>query len=249
MPIQGLSQIRRLPRLGVIKLGKKNERNLPVALDYFLCPGEVQEVYGEKPTVLDIRFPLDRPGDIFPQFYKLYGQSAGLKAYSDGVTIWTRGMNPGEWEESPAPSKEKLEAEGFRAMGTLQFILPKVSRAGVYHIVTRSFHSIVKLNSCIDYIRATFGRISFLPLKLVLEPTEAHINIGGKPAKKTVYTMRLDFDEQGIMAFMKQRKEALQQMNQTPVLEPSKPQLEPIAEEEEDEEDEDLNPENINPFK
>lgn len=208
-----------------------------MALDHFLCPGEVREIYGEKPTVLDIRFPMENIDDIFPQYYKLYGQSAGLKSYSDGITVWTRGDQPGEWITSPAPSKEDLAKQGYKAMGTLNFILPKVSRAGTYQITTRSFHSIVKLNSCIDYIKVLFGRVSLLPLKLILEPTEAHIVIKGVPSKKVVYTMKLHFEESEIMNYMRKRKEALAQFS-SPIQITTKIASLPAAEEEYEEEQE-----------
>lgn len=222
----------------MIKLGQKNPNTgAPMALDHFLCPGEVREIYGEKPTVLDIRFPMEHADDIFPQFYKLYGQSAGLKAYSDGETVWTRGEKPGEWLPSKAPSKEDLEKQGYRGTATLNFILPKVSYAGTYQINTRSFHSIVKLNSSIEYIQHLFGRIQGLPLKLMLESTEAHITINGKPAKKVVYTMRLHFDEKEIMEFMKKRGEALAKLAAPAPLIEAPAQVEAPVEDEEDEED------------
>lgn len=214
----------------------KNERGLPMALDYFLCPGEVREIYGEKPIKLDIRFALNHSEDIFPQYWKLYGQSSGLKAYSDGVKLWTKGEKPGVWIESLAPSKEELEKTGFRALGTLSFILPKVSYAGIYQIMTRSFHSIVKLNSSIDYIKVLFGRIDNIPLQLELEPQEAHITINGKPAKKTIYTMKLGFDINQITNFLKKKQEIIEQLNNTPITQISVPQQEENIDEEEENE-------------
>lgn len=161
---------------------------------------------------MDIRFALNDSEDVFPQYYKLYGSSAGLKAFSDGVTLHTKGEKPGEWIDSIAPKKEELESQGFKAMGTLSFVLPKVSYAGIYQITTRSFHSIVKLNSSIDYIRRLFGRIDGIPLQLELEPQDAHIKVGGKPAKKTVYTMKLTFDMQQINDFLHKKQQAMAQI-------------------------------------
>lgn len=186
-------------------------------MDHFLCPGEVQEVFGDKPTKLDVRFAYEDIEDIFPQYYKLYGQSSGLKAYSDGISLWAKGQKQGEWIESESPIKTELEEQGFKPTGTLKFILPKVSLAGEYQIITHSFNSIVKLNSSINYIQHLFGRIQSLPLKLILEPSNAYINIGGKPAKKTVYSMRLHFEEKEIMNFIKKRKEALAQLSGVPL--------------------------------
>lgn len=199
---------------------------------------EVQEKYGAKPRELDILFPMDDADQIFDQYYKLYGQSAGLKAKSDGVTIWTKPEKPGDnWPASPAPSKEELMKMGFRAIGTLTFILPMVSYAGTYQIRTTSYHSIVKLNSSIDYIRTLFGgRIRGLPLKLILEPTEAHITIQGVPSKKVVYTMRLDFDINNIVKYLEKQKEKLGSFSA-----PAVPMLEAGVEQEEElEDDEDL---------
>ena len=88
--IKGLSEIRRLPRIGLIRLGikKKNAKGMeyPAAVDYFVVPDEVKKVYGEQPRELDIIFPLDEVDDIFPQFYKRYGHSKGLVCKGDGET-------------------------------------------------------------------------------------------------------------------------------------------------------------------
>jgi hypothetical protein len=53
--IKDLSDKRRLPRLGKIRLGIKCKsvstgNEYPKEVEYFVCPPEVQKVYGEKPT-------------------------------------------------------------------------------------------------------------------------------------------------------------------------------------------------------
>ena len=52
-PIKGISEIVRLPRLGKIRLGIKEEgadgKLYPTPTDYFVCPDEVKKVFGEKP--------------------------------------------------------------------------------------------------------------------------------------------------------------------------------------------------------
>ena len=64
-PIKGISDRPRLPRLGKIRLGIKVEEEgkkpYPRAVDYFVCPPEVQAVLGEKPRSLPIAFPTDDP--------------------------------------------------------------------------------------------------------------------------------------------------------------------------------------------
>ena len=169
MAIKGWSEARQLPRLGMVRLGikKKNANGVefPTATDYFVCPPEVQEKYGDKPRSLDIRLPLEGTVDeIFPQFYKLYGRSAGLKAVSDGERItWLDRDAEGKIIEriERVDDVKKLEEAGFRPTGTLSFLVPKVSMAGVYQLVTGSFHTIRNINSGLDLIRGIFGRVDY----------------------------------------------------------------------------------------
>jgi hypothetical protein len=63
MPIKGLTQVRRLPRLGKIKMGIKVKTTLgveyPQKTDYFVVPPEVADVYGDRPKALDIIIPVE----------------------------------------------------------------------------------------------------------------------------------------------------------------------------------------------
>ena len=74
-PIEGLSETRRITRLGKIHLGikrisEKTGKEYPSATDYFVCPPEITEVYGEKPVKLDIMFPLEDEEVIAHQYLK-----------------------------------------------------------------------------------------------------------------------------------------------------------------------------------
>lgn len=87
--IKGISDRRRLPRLGKIRLGikvksEKSDTEYPKETDYFVCPPEVIEAYeNEYPDgeirELDVMFPTNRVDMIFPQAYKWYGSTKGLK--------------------------------------------------------------------------------------------------------------------------------------------------------------------------
>lgn len=110
MPVQprikGLSDIRRLPRLGKIRLGIKLQKKYPDTgkvveypkeVDYFVCPPEVQAVYGERPKALEVMFPPADETRFFPQQYKAYVHQ-GLRCRGDGELalrraadlVWTR---------------------------------------------------------------------------------------------------------------------------------------------------------------
>lgn len=104
--IKGVSDLRRLPRLGKIRLGIKQRsrsgQEHPVELGYFVSPPEVQKVYGEQPKELLIMFPVEDVTQIFPQAYKWYGANAGLKCKGDGETAIRR------WADVEEPLRQEI---------------------------------------------------------------------------------------------------------------------------------------------
>lgn len=194
--IKGVSDIRRLPRLGKIRLGVKEEslrtgNPYPRAVDYFVCPEPVQAVYGPQPRELHVMFPVDDVEVVFPQWYMCYGQASGLKCKGDGGTAWRIGEGGELVEVECCPEEcEDYQRQHCRRLGRLQFMLPKVPGVGVWQIDTTSFHSIVQINSGLELIRAVAGRIALVPLVLYLEPREVQPN--GK--KKVVHVMNIRFE-------------------------------------------------------
>lgn len=105
--IKGLSETRRFPRLGKIRLGMKKTKvypdgkktEYPVELDYFrLDPSvpvpeerekilqEFERKYGKEPKSIDVMFPHPDPQVFFPQFFKRYGGNRLAKCIGDGET-------------------------------------------------------------------------------------------------------------------------------------------------------------------
>lgn len=112
--IKGLSNRRRLPRLGKVRLGfklKKGEMEYPAELPFFLLPPEVAKVYGGKVTLerakdlgvtradvlrfiadnidrlaeeIEIMLPLNDINSVFPQALKWYGNQKGIKCQGNG---------------------------------------------------------------------------------------------------------------------------------------------------------------------
>lgn len=226
MPIKGITEVRRLPRLGVIRLGIKVKnsagKEFPKAVDYFVCPEEVQKVYGEKPKILDIILPLENVEDLFPQYYKRYGKSTGLKCKGDGELANEADGESGEFREieclgRSCPHYKKKEC---KEMATLNFILPKVKIDGIFQIHTSSYHSMVKLNSSLEYIRGVFGKVSMIPLQLVLEETETHPD---KKMKKMVNTLRIAFDATAVTQSIAKRENLLLASSMPPQIAQSAP--------------------------
>ncbi|HHV79063.1 MAG TPA: hypothetical protein GXX40_05555 [Firmicutes bacterium] len=192
MPIKGLSEIRRLPRLGKIHLGVKVSTSkgttYPKAVDYFVIPDELKPIYGEQPRDLEIVFPVPDRELIFPQYLKAYGVS-GLLCKGDGEVAYRVNRDTGEIDEiACCPDEcELYNAKKCRKVAHLQFMLPDAPGLGVYQIDTSSYHSIVNLNSCLDMIESAVGRVHMIPLQLSLR--EKQVQPDG--IKKTVWVMHL----------------------------------------------------------
>lgn len=210
-PIVNVSNIVRMPRLGKIHLGVKVEapgkNPYPRPTDYFVCPPEVQEVFGEKPKDLRIMFPVDDVEQFAQQWYRAYTRTQGLVCVGDGescrrkVDLDTGAMAShstieGRWEwteDLPCDPQECPDygAKACRRVMNLQFLLPDVPGLGVWQIDTSSFYSIVNINSMIKMLKGMLGRCSMIPLTLALGPVEV------TPAglkKKTVYIMHIKKD-------------------------------------------------------
>jgi len=190
--IKGLSQARRLPRLGKIRLGikkvsAKTGKEYPAEVDYFVCPPEVQKVYGEKPKELDVIIPVEDEAMFFPQALKWYTQTK-LMCKGDGETAIRLDPKTGEMFETDCPC-EKLDSGECSQKAHLMVMLPKVSMGGVWQIDTGSVNNIIEINSSIEMIRSLCGRIALIPLKLRRVPTEIIV----EGTKRTKHLLQLIF--------------------------------------------------------
>lgn len=179
--VKGISDRRRLPRLGKIRLGvKKVSQNTgkeyPAEADYFVltdAPG-VAAVYGDRPKRLDVMIPVEDPEVFFPQSYRWYGAGRGVKCIGDGDTATRQNEQTGEFYElgpgsCPCARFERGECV-LRAH--LLIFLPRVSMQGVYQCDTGSINSIIDINSAIEFIHALIGRVAMVPCTLERVPRE-----------------------------------------------------------------------------
>jgi len=175
--IKELSDKRRLPRLGKIRLGVKaataSGKEYPREVSFFVVPPEVEAVYGDKPTVLDVVFPINDIETVFPQAYKFYGSGRGLKCVGNGECALRLDEKTQVMQERPCPC-DLLEKGACQRRAHLLVMLPKVSVGGIYQIDMGSYHSIVDLNSGLDYVQALIGRFAMVPLILKRVPRETH---------------------------------------------------------------------------
>lgn len=179
MPIKGLSEQRVLPRLGKIKLGvfvqtggtnaAGKPKGYPKATDYFVCPPEVEKVYGEKPKELPVTFLVNDLDRVFPQDLKAY-KSFGLWCKGDGETA-KRWDEAGHLVDRPCPC-ELLDAGDCKPVATLNVALTAVPGLGVYQVVTRSPNAIKQINSALAQTAAAVGGIRGVRFLLKLREEE-----------------------------------------------------------------------------
>jgi hypothetical protein len=196
MPIKGVSEVVRLPRLGKIKLGVKKENegiSFPSPTDYFVCPDEVRKVFGDKPKELRVMFPTEEQTQWASQYLRCYSASRGLICRGDGETAVARvDIRTGEIATHEAAETELRditcnptkcayhESDRCRRVMNLQFLLPDCPGFGVYQLNTTSFYSIVNVNSSLELIRGTCGRLAMIPLLLKLVEQEVQLDANRK---------------------------------------------------------------------
>jgi len=206
MPIEGVSNVVRIPRKGKIKLGKLKEGDkgpYPSPTDHFVCPDEVREVFGEEPKELDIVFPSDDEELVAQQWYRCYSKTKGLVCVGDGVScrrkvdldtgaMASRHTREWEWMEDLACNPQDCPAylsKRCKRMMNLQFLLPTVKGLGAWQVNTSSWHSIVNINNFLRTVRQYCGHIAWLPLVLRLEPQEVE---PPGVSRHTVHVLKLD---------------------------------------------------------
>lgn len=192
------SEARILPRLGKIRLGVKVEKvgskgpvQFPRETTGFVCPPEVEAVYGENPTELDVLLPSDDPEVVFQQKLVLYGSGTGIKCHGNGEQAERLNEQTRQFEPRTCPCGFLKTPENPKGQCTekssLMVILPTVSMGGCFQITTSSFHSTRNINSALDMARAVAGRIALLPMKLRRVAQETHHN----GAKQIHYVLNL----------------------------------------------------------
>ena len=179
--IQGLSNQRRLPRLGKIRLGIKKKsiksgKEYPAETDYFVCPPEVEKIYGKTPKALDVYIPVEQQAVAFPQSLKFYGSSIGLKCTGDRIVAKEK-QPDGSWKDRDCCDIKPCQnwiAKKCTITGVLNVMLFRVSLGGVYQITMHSVNGIIDVNSGFDYVYSLVDRVAMVPLSLERVHLETH---------------------------------------------------------------------------
>ena len=130
-------------------------------------------------------FPTEDATQWASQYLRRYSITGRLVCRGDGETSVARiDISTGETTASEYVATELREITcnptkcasyqrgDCRKVMNLQFLLPDCPGFGVYQLDTSSFYSIVNVNSSLELIGATGGRLSMLPLSLKLVEQE-----------------------------------------------------------------------------
>ena len=190
--INGISNRRRMPIIGKIRLGVKVSGPngfYPKETPHFVVPEEVAKVFGAQPKELEVMFVSNDPTVNCPQALRWYGESAGLQCIGNNQVA--RRLNQDTWKtESRSCPCEKLESGECGPRANLIFMIPKVSSGGLFQIDSSSINSMEKINSYFDFLSLTLGRIAMIPLKLRRVPVTRRRE--GRPT--THYPLELRYE-------------------------------------------------------
>jgi len=169
----------KLPIGGKIRLGirVKNEKGIeyPVETDYFVCPEEVRDVYGDEPKELTVYFPRNNREEIFPQCYEKYGSNEALLCQGDGEESAQRlNLENGRWKDVKCPCEhynkkynKETKIGGCVKAGYLKFMMPSVTIGKFYQCRVGGTVSIEECNSSLELAdKTTGGHWAMIPFRM-----------------------------------------------------------------------------------
>ncbi len=138
-----------LPRVGIIKIGKKSEKGYPQSVDYFIGTGKYasyfHNAYGQKPNNIQIVFLSDNASEVCKEVYQIRDKEGKLYAYGDGIEfeVWDGGkyrtLGIDEYPDIMNSVEKRCNGtKGWEVVLTLKFILPLVQGiAGHWQFTTK----------------------------------------------------------------------------------------------------------------
>jgi len=194
----------KLPIGGKIRLGirVKNEQGVehPKETNYFVCPEEVRDVYGDEPTELIVFFPRANREEVFPQAYEKYGSNNALLCKGDGEiskTAQRLNLENGRWEDVVCPCEHyqkydpKTKIGGCNKVGHLFFMIPSVSIGTFYECTIHGTVSISEVNSGFNVADITTGGCwDMIPFRM--RRVAKKLKIPGTAKMKTHWVVTLE---------------------------------------------------------
>ena len=183
----------RLPRIGKIKVGKKDEHDNPKGLDYFIIDSDyadkVFEVYHRKelgtnseptgrklpPNIIRIAFPYNDIELNLEEMYRWYGTS-GLKCTGDGETF-NRFVEGKEPDGCPCHLAEPPEGQKQQCHISMRmsFMVLGIGVTGVWQFASKSVYSMSSVRSAMLMVKENTGQLAGIPFYMRVEMQKSAI--------------------------------------------------------------------------
>jgi hypothetical protein len=231
--INGALDDLRMPRVGKIKIGEKDEgRGFPRSLDYFVPSGPCSQMFtrafGEKPSEIIVTVFSDVIEDSLSYGYKFYKKS-GLYCFGDG-DLAKRAIKDADGVVMKGIECMGEECEHFKSgdcnlLLGVNFLIPSVPAAGVWHFTSKGRDSRINIISALKMAHMMYGRIAGIPFVLSVEKKKS--GLAGSHNVYPVVSMRPEVP-QGMMQQIDSCKSAagLYNMLSAPVDKPQLPEPE-----------------------
>ena len=222
MPIQNLRS--KLPVIGQIRKGDKDERGYPMELDHFRVvfnPAEKEaeqifkNAYGERPTQIHVMFPTSKVDQVWDAWLMAF-QGKTLVAKADGERYWykvdtqtgerivTNGQpftpyTPGTVEYSYRNKKGEQVDVRCNPRARLYVIVQELfneGHMGCLEFHTGSWHDVTNIDNQIAMINALAkGEFAYTPMVLTMYPETIQRTLpDGRKANTQKHLVRLDID-------------------------------------------------------
>lgn len=180
------------PINGSLRIGEKNEKNIPKKLDYFTVHNDthtdkdVVEQFKnrfDKPKELTINFLSNEP---FETSYLRYGKS-GLLCKGDGEK--GNFKDEKDWKECECSKDCSYRGNECKLTGKLFFVIKEFDIGGVWRFQTQSFNSIRNILTTLNFLKCMGVNITEHDFKLITEEKKSIVD--GKVNKFTTVNLKM----------------------------------------------------------
>ena len=173
----------KLPLIGNLRVGMKNEKGYPISLDHFIATGDYasyfQKEFGEKPTKVQIIFLSDENVQSCLEEWDGRDPKGKRAGYGDGETFHIYDEQFESYIEMQ--NKDSIEKQTkdkkitWKILLTLHFVIPKIKGVfGLWRFQTRgNKSSIATIVSTFDEIKNNVGTIVNIPFDLIVKKVKS----------------------------------------------------------------------------
>lgn len=180
------------PIAGTLRIGEKNERNVPQKLDYFTVHEDTHTIKSvvnqfnskyDKPKELVIKFLSDNPFEVS---YVRYGKS-GLLCKGDGENAKCKEKEV--WNECKCSKECTYRGKECKLTGRLNFIIRDLNIGGLWRLQTQSYNTIQNFLATLNFLKYTGVDIKQKEFRIATEENKAIVN--GKVNKFTTINLKM----------------------------------------------------------